>query len=86
MPFAPSPRASQSQSLSSRRTDSFNAAPPPIAPKPGATPDHPIFTAVDDDLKDAKRVGTHGQEEDLRAALGKIILRVEELVSAIYTR
>ncbi|KAF7973266.1 hypothetical protein HWV62_15699 [Athelia sp. TMB] len=74
MPFSPR------QSLqSSRGTGSFNATPPPIAPKPGATPELPIFGAVEDDVKDAKRVGTHGQEEDLRAALGKIILRVEEL-------
>ncbi|KZP26473.1 hypothetical protein FIBSPDRAFT_1040739 [Athelia psychrophila] len=58
---------------------SLNATPPPIAPKPGATPDHPIFAAVEDDLRDAKWVGTHGQEEDLRSALGKTILRVEEL-------
>lgn len=40
-----------------------------------------MFAAVQDELRDAKRVGTHGEEEDLRAALGKTIGRVEELVS-----
>jgi hypothetical protein len=64
-----------------RRTDSLNAIPPPIAPKPDSTPQHPIFAAIDDDLRDARRVATHGQEEDLRTALGRVIVRVEELVS-----
>ena len=60
---------------------SLNAAAPPIAPKSGSAPEHPIFAAIDDDLKDARRVGTHGEEEDLRSALEKVIGRIEELVS-----
>lgn len=59
----------------------LNAAPPPIAPKPDSAPQLPIFTAIDDDLRDFRRVATHGQEEDLRTALGRVISRVEELVS-----
>jgi hypothetical protein len=59
----------------------LNAAPPPVAPKPDAAPELPIFTAINDDLRDVRRVATHGQEEDLRTALERIISRVEELVS-----
>lgn len=72
-----------STSRSSSRTNSLslNATAPPIAPKPGSAPEDPIFGAIDDDLRDARRVGTHGEEEDLRSALEKVIGRVEELVS-----
>ncbi|KAF7312125.1 putative exo-1,4-beta-xylosidase bxlB [Mycena indigotica] len=34
---------------------------------------------VNDELHDARRVGTHGQEEDLRSALGMVIGRVVEM-------
>lgn len=71
------PRPSNTNSLS------LNAAAPPIAPKPGSAPEHPIFAAIGDDLRDARRVGTHGEEEDLRSALDKVIGRVEELVSLV---
>ncbi|TDL24292.1 hypothetical protein BD410DRAFT_786401 [Rickenella mellea] len=36
-----------------------------------------------DELRDVKRVQTHGQEEDLRDALGHMIARVEELSSLL---
>lgn len=43
---------------------------------------HPsaIFAGIDDELLDAWRVHSHGQEEDLRYALDRVIKRVEELV------
>ena len=40
-----------------------------------------IFLAIGDDLRDARRVYSDGQEEDLRLALSRVINRVEELVS-----
>ena len=73
--------ASSTPRVLPRRTDSFNVAPPPVTPK-SDSPQHPIFAGIDDDLRDARRVATHGQEEDLRTALGRIIGRVEELVSS----
>jgi hypothetical protein len=42
-----------------------------------------IFAAIDDDLRDAMRVHSHGQEEDLRLALSRVIDRVSELVSVL---
>lgn len=36
---------------------------------------------IEDELRDARRVQSHGQEEDLRAALNMVINRVQELVS-----
>lgn len=47
------------------------------------TPSHsqPKLPGVADEIRDARRVQTHGQEEDLRDALGQMIGRVEELVS-----
>ena len=47
-----------------------------------STPNN-IFGAIDDDLRDVKRVHAHGQEEDLRLALSRVIMRVEELVSVL---
>lgn len=70
-----------------RRTDSLNkiiprSASPSAAHQKLASTNAlpPIFAAVEDELRDARRVGTHWQEEDLRAALGNVIGRVEELV------
>lgn len=51
-----------------RRSDS-------LAAKPGA-----IFQQVADDVQDARRVLAHGQEDDLRTALGRVLGRVDELV------
>ena len=69
---------SSSPRVPPRQTDSLNA---PVPPKQESGPQQLIFAAIDDDLRDARRVATHGQEEDMRAALEKIIGRVEELVS-----
>ena len=38
------------------------------------------FIAVEEELRDVRRVHSQGQEEDLRMALSKTIGRVEELV------
>ena len=40
----------------------------------------PVFTEIEDELRDVKRVHSQGQEEDLRMALSRMISRVEELV------
>jgi len=41
-----------------------------------------LFLATEEELRDVKRVHSHGQEEDLRLALQVVINRVEELVSS----
>ena len=38
------------------------------------------FSSVDEELRDCKRVQSHGQEEDLREALIRMMTRVEEMV------
>ncbi|EPQ56862.1 hypothetical protein GLOTRDRAFT_137360, partial [Gloeophyllum trabeum ATCC 11539] len=42
-----------------------------------------LFNAIDDDLRDARRVHSHGQEEDLKYALQKTMSRIEELTSLL---
>ncbi|OJA20514.1 hypothetical protein AZE42_01587 [Rhizopogon vesiculosus] len=44
------------------------------------SPTSAVFANIDDELHDARRVHSHGQEEDLRYALDRVIKRVEELV------
>lgn len=44
-----------------------------------------IFSAIEDELHDAKRVKSHGQEEDLRMALDMVIRRVGELMTLLRT-
>ncbi|KAF7326815.1 Sec2p domain-containing protein [Mycena sanguinolenta] len=60
-----------------RRTDSLNAT------QQKAAGSHPIFLAIEQELHDARRVGSHGQEDDLRAALNMVINRVTELSSLL---
>lgn len=48
--------------------------------EPHPSPTSAIFANIDDELRDAWRVHSHGQEEDLRYALDRVIKRVEELV------
>jgi uncharacterized protein YbbK (DUF523 family) len=43
---------------------------------------HPIFSQIEEELHDARRVYSHGQEEDLRSALNMVIDRVVLLVSS----
>ncbi|KAL4073819.1 hypothetical protein V8B97DRAFT_1936590 [Scleroderma yunnanense] len=54
----------------------------PVPPSPN-TPHSAIFSSIDDELRDARRVFSQGQEEDLRYALERIIKRVEELSSLL---
>ncbi|KAG0700813.1 hypothetical protein DFH29DRAFT_602636 [Suillus ampliporus] len=49
------------------------------------SPTSAIFVGIDDELRDAWRVHSHGQEEDLRYALDRVIKRVEELSSLLKT-
>ncbi|KIK99388.1 hypothetical protein PAXRUDRAFT_822806 [Paxillus rubicundulus Ve08.2h10] len=44
-----------------------------------------MFTDLDDELRDARRVHSQGQEEDLRYALDRVIKRVEDLSSLLKT-
>ena len=39
-----------------------------------------VFTQVEEELRDVRRVHAQGQEEDLRMALSQMINRVQELV------
>ncbi|KAF8989782.1 hypothetical protein BDQ17DRAFT_1333859 [Cyathus striatus] len=55
-----------------RRTDSLNAT------QHKASSD-PIFLKIEEELHDARRVHTHGQEDDLRYALNMVIDRVSQL-------
>ena len=79
---APTPRLSvaaatmfsSSKNSLPRRTDSLTVA-ASSAPK---------FTEIEEELHDIRRVHTHGQEEDLRMALSRMISRVEELVRRLY--
>jgi len=41
---------------------------------------HPVFLKVEEELHDARRVFSDGQEDDLRYALSMVINRVSELV------
>jgi hypothetical protein len=45
-----------------------------------------MFGAVGEEMHDSKRVEKHGQENDLRYALGMVIRRVGELVSLYLSR
>lgn len=47
------------------------------------TPHSAIFSSIDDELRDVRRVRSQGQEEDLRHALECVIRRVEELSSLL---
>ncbi|KIJ68060.1 hypothetical protein HYDPIDRAFT_165792 [Hydnomerulius pinastri MD-312] len=53
-----------------------------------ASPNSPtsaVFVGLDDELRDARRVHSQGQEEDLRYALDRVIKRVEDLSSLLKT-
>ncbi|KAF9227176.1 hypothetical protein BS17DRAFT_800266 [Gyrodon lividus] len=49
------------------------------------SPTSAMFTDLDHELRDARRVHSQGQEEDLRYALDRVIKRVEELSSLLKT-
>jgi hypothetical protein len=44
----------------------------------------PLFLKIEDELHDARRVRTHGQEDDLKLALDMVISRVTELVRFLF--
>ncbi|KAG2366282.1 hypothetical protein BDR07DRAFT_1470153 [Suillus spraguei] len=52
-------------------------------PHPSPTSTSSMFASIDDELRDAWRVHSHGQEEDLRCALDRVIKRMEELSSLL---
>lgn len=56
-----------------RRSDSLNAT-------QQKSPSHKIFLTIEEELHDARRVHSHGQEEDLKLALNMLIDRLSELV------
>ncbi|KAH7888906.1 hypothetical protein F5I97DRAFT_1856474 [Phlebopus sp. FC_14] len=57
-------------------------SPNPASP---GSPTSAVFTAIDDELRDIRRVHSQGQEEDLRYALDRVIHRVEDLSSLLKT-
>ena len=72
--------------LSSDKFHKMNARPLPQrneSIRPGA--ESALLSLLPDELHDIRRVQDYGQEEDLKDALGKMISRVEELVSADLT-
>lgn len=69
----PPPSFSSSSRILPKRTDSL------LVNQKNAQ----LFSTIEDEVRDCRRVGTHGQEEDLRQALDRMIGRVEELVCCI---
>lgn len=65
---------SSGQNALPRRTDSLTVSAASAAK----------FVEIEEELHDIKRVHKHGQEEDLRMALSRMILRIEELVRPSY--
>ena len=43
----------------------------------------PLFLKIEEELHDARRVRTHGQEDDLNLALDMVINRVAEMVRSL---
>ncbi|KAF7311444.1 Sec2p domain-containing protein [Mycena kentingensis (nom. inval.)] len=66
-----------------RRSDSLNATQIKAASSQLSQQQHQLFLTVEQELHDARRVGTHGQEEDLRSALGMVIGRVVEMTTLL---
>ncbi|KAI6131604.1 hypothetical protein EDD16DRAFT_1537505 [Pisolithus croceorrhizus] len=67
-------------SFGSSRSSQLRSSGPPVSPN---TPHSAIFSSIDDELRDVRRVRSQGQEEDLRHALECVIRRVEELSSLL---
>ena len=64
-------------------TTMFSSSPKPLPQRThsvNAVKHANYFGAVDEELRDCKRVQRQGQEEDLREALGRMMARVEEMV------
>ncbi|EIM81016.1 uncharacterized protein STEHIDRAFT_125313 [Stereum hirsutum FP-91666 SS1] len=69
----PPPSFSSSSRILPKRTDSL------LVNQKNAQ----LFGTIEDEVRDCRRVGTHGQEEDLRQALDRMIGRVEELCNLL---
>ncbi|KAI6040226.1 hypothetical protein EDC04DRAFT_2678036 [Pisolithus marmoratus] len=67
-------------SFGSSRSSQLRSSGPPLSPN---TSHSAIFSSIDDELRDVRRVRSQGQEEDLRHALECVIKRVEELSSLL---
>jgi hypothetical protein len=59
-----------------KRSDSLNAT-------QSKSHSNPLLLKIEEEVHDARRVQSHGQEEDLRAALNMVINHVAELVSKV---
>ncbi|KAG8214087.1 hypothetical protein J3R82DRAFT_10845 [Butyriboletus roseoflavus] len=65
---------------------SFGASPSRSSSSPApSSPTSIVLAGLDDELRDAHRVLSHGQEEDLRYALNRVLNKVEELSSFLKT-
>lgn len=73
----PSKLQSNTQNGIPRRSDSLN-----LNATQQKSASHPIFLKIEEELHDARRVHSDGQEDDLRYALNMVINRVGELVSS----
>ncbi|KAJ7056598.1 hypothetical protein C8F01DRAFT_1233703 [Mycena amicta] len=62
-----------------RRSDSLNATQTRAGNSHYTQQQHQLLLTIEQELHDARRVGTHGQEEDLRSALSMVIGRVVEM-------
>ncbi|KIM45668.1 hypothetical protein M413DRAFT_345424 [Hebeloma cylindrosporum] len=74
----PSKLATQGANGIPRRSDSLN-----LNATQQRSASHPVFLKVEEELHDARRVHSDGQEDDLRYALSMVINRVSELSSML---
>lgn len=65
-----------------RRSDSLNLNATQQLRSASGAGAHPLFLKVEEELHDARRVHSDGQEDDLRYALNMVINRVSNLVRA----
>lgn len=66
-----------------RRSDSLNLNATQQLRSASGAGAHPLFLKVEEELHDARRVHSDGQEDDLRYALNMVINRVSNLVRAL---
>ncbi|KAI9571179.1 hypothetical protein HD554DRAFT_2079203 [Boletus coccyginus] len=69
-------------SFGSSARSSHLRSPAPLDPN---SPTSTVLAGLDDELRDARRVLSQGQEEDLRYALDRVLDKVEELSSLLKT-
>nr|GAT60988.1 predicted protein [Mycena chlorophos] len=73
------PSSAGGSALVPRRSDSLNATQTRAGNAQHAPQKNQMFLSIEQELHDARRVMSHGQEDDLRNALGMVINRVVEL-------